>query len=175
MLLVLSIILGSLIIIAGIGTLILIQSGNPILFVLATGLLTLFISFLSSLYLRDKPLLARKIQKVCIIIFAIAAINFVSFAIISSAIGGDALNGKVDEGNYFVGAHGYYKEVSYNVFYYSLIHTKSLFITHPLAIFAGWIYFVTSGLGQLLKLLLKAPPQKRRTIIDENKLPTSKH
>ena len=65
--------------------------------------------------------------------FAFACVlNFFVFMLVSMALGGDAGNGKVAHGHYFVGNHGRYDEVSKPVFTYSLVHGLSLFVTHPL-------------------------------------------
>ncbi|WP_342360320.1 hypothetical protein [Terrarubrum flagellatum] len=78
-------------------------------------------------------------DRVVYVIVAIAAANFLSFAAISSFIGGDALNGKYEAGHYFLNNHGRLTEVSESVFNYSKWHARSLFLTHPLAILAGLV------------------------------------
>lgn len=52
--------------------------------------------------------------------------------------GGDALNGKVEDGHYYLASHGRYTEVSQRFFEYSRIHALSAFIAIPLALFV-WI------------------------------------
>jgi hypothetical protein len=64
-------------------------------------------------------------------IVAIGAINFIAFAIIASHLGGDALNGKVEYGHYYLMEHGRYTEVSRNVWIYSRIHAISAIALHP--------------------------------------------
>ena len=64
--------------------------------------------------------------------------NFVVFLIAALALGGDAFNGKVEGGRYFLANHGKVTEVSREIFDYSRYHTMSLFITHPLAFLAAW-------------------------------------
>ncbi len=176
MFLALLIIFGSLLKIAGIGALVLIQSGDLIAFVFITGIAALIIIFLTSLNFRDKYLLARKNQRVCENIFWVAGIKFVAFIIVHIIIGGSAPNGKVVDGHYFIGDHGYYKEVPYALYVYSLIHTYSLFITHPLAIIAGYVYAMTGGKRQM-KIrpdLLKLLPKKKESFYGENQSPESK-
>ena len=76
------------------------------------------------------------------IVVAVAIVNFLSFWIISIASGGDALSGKVEGGKYYVAHRGNYTEVSQEFFYYSRVHTVSVFVTHALAIACGtWLYF----------------------------------
>lgn len=72
--------------------------------------------------------------RVFLAIFALCVLNFFAFVIFSMWIGGDALSGKVVEGHFFIGEHGKLTEVSEAVFTYSLWHSRSLFITHPLAV-----------------------------------------
>ena len=72
---------------------------------------------------------------------AVAIVNFIAFVIIAILIGGDAVNGRIDSGHYFVANHGRLTEVSASVFTYSRWHARSLFVTHPLGMIAiGWIY-----------------------------------
>jgi hypothetical protein len=169
------IIFGSMIIIAEIGVLSFLLSGNWIVSLLVTCAAALLVVFLSSLYFRDKPILARDIQMVCEIIFAIAFVNFFTCMFINLIIGGDALGGKIDGEHYYVGPHGY-KEVPFIIYLYSLIHTYSLFITHPLAILAGWVHFATGG-GNIGRLphLEKMFSQKRNKSHHENQLPKSNY
>ncbi len=72
---------------------------------------------------------------------AVAIVNFVSFVIIAVLIG-DAGNGKIASGHYFLASHAGLTEVSAAVFTYSQWHSRSLFVTHPLGMIAiGWISF----------------------------------
>jgi hypothetical protein len=162
------------IIIAELGVLSFILSGNLIVSLLVTCATALLVVFLCSLYFRDKPILARKIQTVCEIIFAIAFVNFFTCMIISLIIGGSAQLGKIDGEHYYVGDHGHFREVPFIIYLYSLIHTYSLFITHPLFPLAGWVYFATGG-GNIGRLphLEKMFSQKRNKGHHENQLPKS--
>jgi hypothetical protein len=59
-------------------------------------------------------------------------------------LGGDAVNGKIEAGRYYVwgyrhGAKGYV-EVSHGAFYYSKWHAYSVMVTWPLMILAGVMY-----------------------------------
>ena len=65
-----------------------------------------------------------------IVLVAVAILNFLSFVAISHRLGGDALNGKIENGHYYLASHGRFTEVSANVFAYSRFHTLSLFVTH---------------------------------------------
>jgi hypothetical protein len=67
----------------------------------------------------------------------IAIINSTAFWIIAVSIGGDAISGKAEGGRYYLSSHGKLTEVSSPVWHYSRVHTISVWITVPLAIFGG--------------------------------------
>jgi hypothetical protein len=66
------------------------------------------------------------------LIAALCLLNFVAFLAIASGIGGDALNGKIVDGHFYLGSHGKFTEVTQAVFDYSRWHARSLFVAHPL-------------------------------------------
>jgi hypothetical protein len=79
--------------------------------------------------------------------------NFFWFMIESTRLGGDALNGFVRDGQYFVTSRGSATEVDRATYEWSRFHSVSVFVTHPLAL-AGMGYlvlrvlfpmFITSG------------------------------
>jgi len=72
-------------------------------------------------------------------ICALCALNFVVFCLVAVGIGGDAVNGKIVAGHFYLAEHGKLTEVSEAVFTYSLWHVRSLFVTHPLAILTGYL------------------------------------
>jgi len=74
----------------------------------------------------------------------LAAPNFLLFAFASVYLGGDALNGYVQEGHYFLCAHGGCTEVSHSVWTYSYWHAVSA-IGGILLIFVEAAIFVTMG------------------------------
>src|SRR5688572_10026309 len=85
------------------------------------------------------------------LIFLAGLANFAVFWVAAGLIGGDAINGGVDEGRYYLANHGRLTEVSEVVFHYSLAHTISVFVTHPLAIAAaGAIQFMNWHKQRLL-------------------------
>ena len=53
---------------------------------------------------------------------ALTLLNFVAFAVVTSFFGGDALNGKIVAGQYFVGSKGTFTAVDRGYWIYSLIH-----------------------------------------------------
>lgn len=59
--------------------------------------------------------------------------NFFWFVAESSALGGDALNGTIRGGHYYVSSHGALTEVSQGQWYWSRAHAISVFGTHLLA------------------------------------------
>jgi hypothetical protein len=171
------IIFGSLSVIVGLGALILAKSGDLILFAFGTGISALAISLLDSLYFRNKPILSKKIQLVCEVIFAVAIVNFLAFLIVSTLIGrGNYPHSEIIDGHYYLNGFFGKNEVSFIVYIYSIIHAKSLLVTHPLAIIAGWIHFMTGGYGRIRQLpnLLKTASRKSHKVIYKNELPKSR-
>ena len=60
--------------------------------------------------------------------------NFGAWGIINIVIRGDALNGKISNGEYFVARKGFYTKVSANVYYYSYTHTIFTLASFPIGI-----------------------------------------
>jgi hypothetical protein len=87
----------------------------------------------------------KSLHALCMIIGIVGLINFVIFVVIALVIGGDAISGHETAGHYYLANHGKLTEVSRMVFVYSKIHSTSLFITHPLALIAGIVYYATGG------------------------------
>jgi hypothetical protein len=69
------------------------------------------------------------------------AINLVLFFILTAYLGGDAINGKIIDGRYFLASHGRLTEVSHRVFVYSEVHSVIFIVlgvlAMPLAILAN--------------------------------------
>ena len=59
-------------------------------------------------------------------------------------LGGDAINGYIRDGHYFLGSHGSYTEVSSSVWTYSYYHSISTSVTH-LLVFALAALFLNTG------------------------------
>jgi len=82
--------------------------------------------------------------KVCVAIIAVGILNFVVFVFVASHLGGDAVNGKVEDGHYYLfgvrteSGHKVYTEVSESVFTYSKLHVYSLLASWPLVMAAGF-------------------------------------
>lgn len=55
--------------------------------------------------------------------------NFLSFAVATCYFGGDALNGKEENGHFFLASHGKFTEVTEGVFNYSKYHGLSVFFS----------------------------------------------
>ena len=70
-------------------------------------------------------------------VFFIAIINFAVFLAISQKIGGDTINGKVQNGRYYLSEHGTLTEVSHGVWIYSKAHAISVFVTQPIGLLGG--------------------------------------
>jgi hypothetical protein len=78
------------------------------------------------------------LSKLAAAVTVVGLLDFVSFLIGASYLGGDAVNGKIDGGRYYLygpyhGMKGYH-EVSQAVFDYSRWHAYSLMIIWPLMI-----------------------------------------
>ena len=85
-------------------------------------------------------------------IWALGLLNFIVFVIVSSLIGGDAGNGKIVGGHFYLASHGKLTEVSETVFTYSLWHGRSIFVAIPLSMIAGLLRD-RSGKARKLKRL----------------------
>jgi hypothetical protein len=64
-------------------------------------------------------------NRVLKIVGFLGALNFGAFLAVDFILGGDALNGKVEGGRYYLGNHGTFTEVSHAVFIYSACHACS--------------------------------------------------
>jgi hypothetical protein len=82
---------------------------------------------------------SRVIKTLCVSAVVVGLLNFLAFGIIATCLGGDAVNGRTENGRYFLSSHGKDIEVSRAVFNYSRIHVYSVWITHPLALLSGII------------------------------------
>ncbi len=89
---------------------------------------------------KDGMFFMEKVQKICLMIFKIACYNFLLFVIIAILLGGDAENGYVSDGHYYLKSHGKITETSPFIWHYSWIHANSISITHPIAFIAIIIY-----------------------------------
>ena len=84
------------------------------------------------------PIATRLLSKLAAVVTVVGLLDFVSFLIGASYLGGDAVNGKIDGGRYYLYGpdHGMkaYHEVSQAVFDYSRWHAYSLMIIWPMMI-----------------------------------------
>ena len=100
----------------------------------------------------------------CVAAFLVGIANFFWFFLESISIGGDALNGYVRDGHYFVASHGSSTEVSAATWNWSRAHALSVFVTHPLAIGAGFVLIFTGGALHLAGL--RGTTEQRRERAD---------
>jgi hypothetical protein len=88
--------------------------------------------------LKMTTIASRLLSKLATVLTIVSLLDFVSFLIGASYLGGDAVNGKVGDGRYYLYGpyHGMkaYHEVSQAVFNYSRWHAYSLMILWPLMI-----------------------------------------
>ena len=73
------------------------------------------------------------------ILVLVGFLNLVSYMVLTTANGGSAGHGKVQDGRYYVGNHSRYTEVSPLVFKVSLWQSNTIVITQ-LLMFAGGYY-----------------------------------
>lgn len=89
---------------------------------------------------------------VAVLLFVLGMGNFFWFAREYGQLGGGAANGYVQDGRYFVGDRGVYREVSREAWEASQLHQSSLLISHPLAMLsAGYLligWFFPLGMGR---------------------------
>src|SRR5882724_6299776 len=82
--------------------------------------------------------------KACRLVIALGVLNFLIFVAGAMYLGGDAVNGKVEDGRYYLfgvrteSGHKVYTEVSEPVFTYSRWHVYSIFVTWPLVMVAAF-------------------------------------
>ena len=79
-------------------------------------------------------LVKRALAVLALVAAIVGFANFVWFFIESVNLGGDALNGFVRDGRYFVVSHGVATEVSRATWDWSRFHASSVLVTHPLAL-----------------------------------------
>lgn len=75
---------------------------------------------------------------------SIAGLNFLVFWVVTVSLGGDALNGYVQNGHYFLCAHGSCREVAPSMWTYSYWHAVSGF-AGILLVFIEAAALVTAG------------------------------
>jgi hypothetical protein len=81
------------------------------------------------------------LRNLAALLFPLGLLNFLTFFCVAAANGGDAINGKIVDGKYFLGNHGQFTETSQAFYTYSLWHVRSLFLTVPLTFIGGLILF----------------------------------
>jgi hypothetical protein len=82
-------------------------------------------------------------RRLCFMAGAFAFLNFAIFFAGILLLGGDAANGGVQNGRYYLNSHGAYTEVSRGVYMHSWWHELSRPFTF--ALFAFVAYFVRTG------------------------------
>jgi hypothetical protein len=81
--------------------------------------------------------------KACNLMLAVGVLNFLIFVAGAIYLGGDAVNGKVEDGHYYLfgvrteSVRKVYTEVTEPVFTYSRWHVYSIFVTWPLVMAAA--------------------------------------
>jgi hypothetical protein len=78
----------------------------------------------------------------------VAVVNFTVFFFSCLFLGGEALTGHEAAGHYYLASKGQLTEVSRTVFQYSLWQTRSVFVTHGLAVLVGLVCFKMAKAAQ---------------------------
>jgi hypothetical protein len=88
-------------------------------------------------------------RKLATVLGALWILNLVVYIGVAVLIGGDAINGHIDSGHYFLATHGRLTEVTRATFEYSRWHTYILWV-HFLVAFglAGWLWIRSAGWGR---------------------------
>jgi len=81
------------------------------------------------------PLPAWLVYGLCVV----ALVSFAVYVVAALYLGGDAVNGHQAAGRYYLSLNGRLTETTAAVYRYSIWHTLSLFVTHPLAGLALWL------------------------------------
>ena len=89
------------------------------------------------------PSMKKSLRILCIAIMVVGALNLVAFFVHSQQLGGDALNGRQTNGQFYVSDHGRETQVSERAWRLNRWHALSLIVTHALL------------MGALATLLLK--------------------
>jgi len=79
------------------------------------------------------------------VLFFGGALNFLIYWHVAGSLGGNALNGKIENGKYFLASHGRLTEVSPAVWKYSEAHARSISITHLLGTLGLLLMFMTGA------------------------------
>lgn len=69
----------------------------------------------------------------------IGLLNFAVFFLVAIWLGGDAVNGTEEGGQYYLANHGKLTEVTHALWSYSRAHVYSVWVTHPMAMFGGFM------------------------------------
>ena len=84
-------------------------------------------------------------KRLCYTVCIAAWLNFLVNWFVVFFIGGSAYYGRIVAGRYYLGTKSHrYTEVSQGVFTYSLIHARSIWITHPLAFITTFILILAA-------------------------------
>ena len=78
----------------------------------------------------------------------LAALNFGALLYVTAQIGGDAINGKIEAGHYFVGNHGVYTEVSRRVWILNYLHNFSAIFTHGFFLLNAFLQYFLRDTGE---------------------------
>jgi hypothetical protein len=107
----------------------------------------------------------KRISKICKTIFYVCWVNFLLFGVISVLIGGDALNGRVEDGHFYLGGGGENVEVHCFVFVYSKLHAIVTIGLFPLTMLASLVYWASGGWNKPIRVITNAVRQPPNGLI----------
>ncbi len=85
-----------------------------------------------------------RVARFCTFLVVAGLLDFALFVGGSIFLGGDAINGKIEDGQFLVGGKGVYVPVSPAIWTYSYVHSISLWITHPIAVLGGVVLAIAA-------------------------------
>jgi hypothetical protein len=79
-------------------------------------------------------------RNICNVLISLAAVHFALFVGTIVALGGDALTGRVEDGQYFLGNHGHFFQVGRGTWLFSAVVGRALvYGTFPLGVLAALV------------------------------------
>ena len=88
----------------------------------------------------------RKRMVVGALLFGVGVVNMVVCFVIAIILGGNALNGKIEDGHYYLAQHSELTEVSRSVWLYSCVHFWTVIAYLPVMIVGGLMNTSARGL-----------------------------
>ena len=78
-------------------------------------------------------------QKLAFALRCLSLATFFSFVFVATYLGGEALNGKTEAGQYYLSWHGHLTQVSRAIFQYSYIHAMTALVLVPITMIVSFV------------------------------------